>query len=225
MCETHYVRVIEHILKGNDSLAKELQEKWTRTRTFVVNLLSSPGAGKTALLETTLPALKARYRLLVLEGDIETERDAERIRALGVEAIQITTGGTCHLDANMVQQAWQLVQPNLPYDFIFIENVGNLVCPASFALGEHFRVVLLSVPEGDDKVSKYPNAFRSSQVLSITKADLLPYCSFQVERVRREASELQPELMTLVLSATTGQGIAEWTQLLEKQREEAFSLN
>lgn len=225
MCETSHVRVMENILHGNDHLAKELQEEWTRTRTFVVNLLSSPGAGKTTLLEATLPALKERYRVLVLEGDIETERDAERIRVLGIEAIQITTGGTCHLDAHMVQQVWQLVRSNSPYDFIFIENIGNLVCPASYALGEHLRVVLLSVPEGDDKVPKYPKAFRSSQVLSITKADLLPYFDFQVERVQREAFELQPKLVTLVLSVTTGQGITEWTRFLEKQREETFRLN
>jgi hydrogenase nickel incorporation protein HypB len=156
----------------------------------------------------------------VLEGDIETERDAERIRALGVEAVQVTTGGTCHLEAPMVEQAWRLMPNDL--DFLFIENVGNLVCPASFDLGEHLRVVLLSVPEGDDKPAKYPKAFRTAQVLVITKADLLESMDFSVERARQEALEIQPGLQVFVVSAKTGLGISPWTQFLEERRRQTF---
>jgi hydrogenase nickel incorporation protein HypB len=219
VAEVLRVQVLENILKANDYLANKLSREWQETQTLVVNLLSSPGGGKTTLLEATLPQLKDRYRVLVLEGDIETERDAQRIRALGVKTLQITTGGTCHLEAHMVEQAWKLTQEEEPFDFIFIENVGNLVCPASYALGEHLRVVLLSVPEGDDKPLKYPKAFRSSQAFMVTKADLLPYFDFSVQRACQEALSLQPQLATEVVSAQTGEGIKEWVQFLQKQRE------
>jgi len=220
MAEIRTVRVMENLLKANDYVAQRLRQAWDRGRTFVVNLISAPGAGKTTLLEATLPALAGRYRVGVLEGDIETERDAERIRALGVEAVQVTTGGTCHLEAPMVEQAWHLMDNEL--DFLFIENVGNLVCPASFDLGEHLRVVLLSVPEGDDKPAKYPKAFRTAQALVITKADLLGVMDFSVERARREALEIQPELRVFVVSAKTGAGIPVWTRFLEQRRRQTF---
>ncbi|GBC83869.1 Hydrogenase/urease nickel incorporation protein HypB [bacterium HR11] len=220
MAEIRTVRVMESLLKANDYVAQRLRQAWDQGRTFVVNLISAPGAGKTTLLEATLPVLMDRYRVGVLEGDIETERDAERIRALGVEAVQVTTGGTCHLEAPMVEQAWRLMDNEL--DFLFIENVGNLVCPASFDLGEHLRVVLLSVPEGDDKPAKYPKAFRTAQALVITKADLLETMDFSVERARREALEIQPELQVFVVSAKTGAGIPAWTQFLEQRRRQTF---
>jgi hydrogenase nickel incorporation protein HypB len=211
---------MESLLKANDYVAQRLRQAWNQSRTFVVHLMSAPGAGKTTLLEATLPALMDRYRVGVLEGDIETERDAERIRALGVEAVQVTTGGTCHLEAPMVEQAWRLMPNDL--DFLFIENVGNLVCPASFDLGEHLRVVLLSVPEGDDTPAKYPKAFRTAQVLVITKADLLESMDFSVERARQEALEIQPGLQVFVVSAKTGLGISPWTQFLEERRRQTF---
>lgn len=220
MAEIRTVRVMESLLKANDYVAQRLRQAWDQGRTFVVNLISAPGAGKTTLLEATLPVLMNRYRVGVLEGDIETERDAERIRALGVEAVQVTTGGTCHLEAPMVEQAWHLMDNEL--DFLFIENVGNLVCPASFDLGEHLRVVLLSVPEGDDKPAKYPKAFRTAQALVITKADLLETMDFSVERACREALEIQPELQVFVVSAKTGAGIPAWTQFLEQRRRQTF---
>jgi hydrogenase nickel incorporation protein HypB len=220
MAEIRTVRVMESLLKANDYVAQRLRQAWNQSRTFVVHLMSAPGAGKTTLLEATLPALMHRYRVGVLEGDIETERDAERIRALGVEAVQVTTGGTCHLEAPMVEQAWRLMPNDL--DFLFIENVGNLVCPASFDLGEHLRVVLLSVPEGDDKPAKYPKAFRTAQVLVITKADLLESMDFSVERARQEALEIQPGLQVFVVSAKTGLGISPWTQFLEERRRQTF---
>lgn len=222
MAEIRRVQVLENLLKANDYLAGQLRREWDEGQTFVVNLISSPGAGKTALLEATLPRLSDRYRLLVLVGDIETERDAQRIRSLQVEAMQITTGGSCHLESHMIEQALSLLREGPRPDFVFIENVGNLVCPAGYDLGEHLRAVLISLPEGDDKVLKYPKAFRNSQAMLITKADLLPHLDFSLQRVRDEALGLQPRLKHWVVSAHTGQGIDDWVRYLEEQRSEAF---
>jgi hydrogenase nickel incorporation protein HypB len=209
----------EHLLKSNDFLARELRHRWQEQGTFVVNLLSSPGAGKTTLLEATLPALRSEYRVLVLEGDLETERDADRIRQVGVEAVQITTGGACHLEAHVIQQAWEMLDGDTLYDFVFIENVGNLVCPASFDLGEHLRVVLLSVPEGEDKPPKYPKAFRTADVLAITKCDVLAHFDFRVEEAARLARQIRPDLEILEVSARTGEGIETWRELLTARRD------
>ncbi|MCF6191791.1 MAG: hydrogenase nickel incorporation protein HypB [Candidatus Hydrothermae bacterium] len=213
-----HVDVKQDLLRANDLLAQQLRESWKQGGTFVVNLLSSPGSGKTALLERTVEALKDTYRVLVLEGDLETERDAERIRARGVEAVQITTGGTCHLEAHMVAQVWQGVNGQV-YDFVFIENVGNLVCPASYDLGEHLRVVLLSVPEGDDKPAKYPKAFRTARWLVLTKMDLLPHFEFDPDRAEAEARNLRPDLETFRLSARTGEGVEVWVKALIRARD------
>ncbi len=222
MSKIRRVEVLKHILESNEQIAASLKSLWSKNQTFVVNLLSSPGSGKTTLLEATLPYLKDRYRVAVLEGDLETERDAERIHALGIETVQITTGGTCHLEAHMVQQAWEALDHTQSYDFVFVENVGNLVCPASFDLGEHLRVVLLSVPEGDDKPAKYPVAFRSAQALVITKIDLLPYFDFNVDRVKEEARAIQPHLQIFEVSAKTGAGIPDWVAYLETVRKEGL---
>lgn len=222
MSKIRKVEVLKHILESNEQIAASLKTAWDQSQTFVVNLLSSPGSGKTTLLEATLPHLKDRYRVAVLEGDLETERDAERIHALGIETVQITTGGTCHLEAHMVRQAWNALDHKQSYDFVFVENVGNLVCPASFDLGEHLRVVLLSVPEGDDKPAKYPVAFRSAQALVITKVDLLPYFDFNVDRVKEEARALQPHLQIFEVSAKTGAGIPNWVAYLERVRKESL---
>lgn len=208
------VDVKREVLRANDMLAETLRREWKDRGILVVNLLSSPGSGKTALLERTVEALKDKYRVLVLEGDIDTERDAERIRAKGVEAVQITTGGTCHLEANMVMRAWEEVSGE-DWDFLFIENVGNLICPAGFDLGEHLRVVLISVPEGDDKPAKYPKAFMTSRWLVLTKMDLLPYFEFSPEKVIEEARRLRPDLRVFRTSAKTGEGIDEWVEALE----------
>lgn len=208
------VDVKREVLRANDMLAETLRREWKDRGILVVNLLSSPGSGKTALLERTVEALKDKYRVLVLEGDIDTERDAERIRAKGVEAVQITTGGTCHLEANMVMRAWEEVSGE-DWDFLFIENVGNLICPAGFDLGEHLRVVLISVPEGDDKPAKYPKAFMTSRWLVLTKMDLLPYFDFSPEKVIEEARRLRPDLRVFRTSAKTGEGIDEWVEALE----------
>ncbi len=216
------VDVKQDLLRANDLLARSLRENWRQRGIFVVNLLSSPGSGKTSLLERTVEALRNTHRVLVLEGDLETDRDAERIRARGVDAVQITTGGTCHLEAHMIAQVWEQLQTRT-YDFVFIENVGNLVCPASFDLGEHLRVVLLSVPEGDDKPAKYPKAFRTSPWLVLTKMDLLPHFDFDPDRAETEARKLRPDLRTFRLSARTGEGVDLWVRALIQARAEALA--
>ena len=210
------VPVMENILSANDHLAGHMRRRWAEAGTLVVNLLSSPGSGKTALLEKTIDRLIGRKRILVLEGDIETERDADRVRARGADAVTITTGGACHLEAGLVEQAFVQADRGLPYDIIFIENVGNLVCPASYDLGEHLRVVLLSVPEGDDKPAKYPAAFRSAGLFLVTKTDVLPHFDFDVARAAAEARSLRPGLETLAVSTRTGEGLDQWIARLEQ---------
>jgi hydrogenase nickel incorporation protein HypB len=223
MTELRQVRVQEQLLKVNDFLARQLKDSWTAQGSFVINLLSSPGSGKTSLLEATLPRLQAVHQVLVLEGDIETDLDARRIRGAGGQALQLTTGGTCHLEAHMLQQAWELLLKERggppAFDFVFIENIGNLVCPASYDLGEHLRVVLLSVPEGEDKPPKYPKAFHSADVVLITKVDVLPHFDFRVEEATRLARELNPRVEVLQLSARTGQGLDAWIDQLVSRRE------
>jgi hydrogenase nickel incorporation protein HypB len=209
--------VLRDILGTNQKVAAEIKAACEERGILVLNLMSSPGAGKTTLLEQLADRLKDDHPMAVIEGDIETERDAERIRAKGVAAWQITTGGACHLEAKMIARVLPEVSPEI--DFLFIENVGNLVCPASYDLGERLRVVLLSSPEGDDKPKKYPKAFMTAQVLIITKSDLLPYLPFDVERVKKEALELNPHLRIFVVSALTGQGLDDLTSFLLASRE------
>lgn len=223
MKEIRHIAVKESLLKSNDYLAHALRDRWTKQGTLVVNLLSSPGSGKTTLLEATLPKLKERHRVLVLEGDLETERDADRVRGVGVDALQITTGGGCHLEAHMIQQAWDALDVEQPYDLVFIENVGNLVCPSSFDLGEHLRVVLLSVPEGDDKPPKYPKAFRTSQAMMLTKMDVTEHFDFRPEEAERLAREIQPDLAVFRTSARTGEGLDEWNAWLEARRRDLLA--
>jgi len=199
--------VLKDLLGTNKMIAAEIREELRKRGILTVNLMSSPGSGKTTLLEKIADLLKSRARMAVIEGDIETERDAERIRAKGIPAWQITTGGACHLEAKMIGRVLPDVEPDM--DFLFIENVGNLVCPASYELGEHLRCVLLSTPEGDDKPKKYPKAFMTSEVLILTKADLLPYLPFDLERVTKEALEINPKLRIFVTSALTGEGLRE----------------
>jgi hydrogenase nickel incorporation protein HypB len=201
------VIVVQDILGSNKKIADEIRSKLEARGILTVNFMSSPGAGKTTLLEKIADRLKSGYRMAVIEGDIETERDAERIRAKGIPAWQITTGGACHLEAKMVAK----ILPELPagLDFLFIENVGNLVCPAGYELGERLRCVLLSAPEGEDKPKKYPKAFITSDCLILTKADLIPYLSYDQEKVKKEALELNPHLKVFLTSAVTGQGLDE----------------
>lgn len=204
----------QRLLKANAAVAAANRERLAVTGTFVVNLISSPGAGKTTLLEKTLVELGARYRIGVIEGDIYTTRDAERIAGKGVPVVQINTAGVCHLDAPMVARA--LEELGEDYDIVFIENVGNLVCPAEFDLGEDVKVALLSVTEGGDKPAKYPLVFKSAGVVLITKVDLLPFTDFDLDAGLRELRALNPEAKIFVLSARTGEGVEEWCKWVER---------
>ncbi len=221
------VEIKQNLLSKNDQVAQHNKEHWDRDGVLVVNLISSPGSGKTTLLEKTIEALKEEFRIGVLEGDIETERDAERVRRKGAAAVQLTTGGACHLEAPLVHKGYHALVKQMggAPDILFIENVGNLVCPSSFYLGEDIRVVLISVPEGSDKPAKYPKAFKTSQVFIITKTDLLPYFDFDLEKVKEEALSLNPNLKVFTVSAKSGEGLKEWIGFLkEKLREKRGAL-
>jgi hydrogenase nickel incorporation protein HypB len=197
--------------------ADQLRQEWTRRGILVVNLLSSPGAGKTSLLEATAKHWSGRQGMQVLVGDLATDRDAQRL-APWAPVVQLTTGGACHLEVPLVERGWHELPPQ-DCQFLFIENVGNLVCPASHDLGEHLRVLLLSTTEGDDKPGKYPKAFRTSQVLVISKTDLLPHVPFSVEAACTDARAIQPDLECVPVCARTGAGVAEWCAALERRRD------
>ena len=216
--ESVIVDINRSLFAANDAMARSNREHFDDEGLVVLNLISSPGSGKTTLLEHTIDQLGAEMKIGVIEGDIETDRDAERIRAKGVPAIQLTTGGACHLDASMIHRGFHQLQKEpggAQLDLLVIENVGNLVCPATFDLGEHIRVVLVSVPEGPDKPAKYPKAFISSQLFLITKTDLLPHFDFEVEMATREALTLNPALKVMAFSATTGEGFEVWLNYLQ----------
>jgi hydrogenase nickel incorporation protein HypB len=219
MSEAMFQRVVvrrDVMLEAKADAAAQRQH-FSRRGVFVVNLVSSPGAGKTALLEATAKYWSGKHRIAVLVGDLETERDAERLAPF-TSVAQLTTGGACHLQLSLVQRGLAaLGDPEL--DFLFIENVGNLVCPAAHDLGEHLRVALLSVTDGDDKPGKYPKIFRSCQALLISKTDLLPYVPFQVEAAIQDARLVQPKLNCLTISSLRNEGIADWCQFLEEQRQ------
>ena len=206
-------------MEKNDHQAHHNREHFDRYGILAVNLMSSPGAGKTSLLEKTIELLKDKYRIGVIEGDLETERDAQRVREKGAYAYQITTGQTCHLDAFMVHKGLHHL-PLEELDIVFVENVGNLVCPASFDVGTHLNVVLLSVPEGDDKPAKYPVMFEKADLLLITKVDLLPYFDFDVERCVKEFKEINPKADVILLSVKTGEGLNRWINWLTQNVEE-----
>jgi hydrogenase nickel incorporation protein HypB len=209
------------VLAESRASAEAFRQQRSAAQTLVVNLVSSPGAGKTSLLEATARHWHGRRRMAVLVGDIATDRDAQRLAPL-VEVVQMTTGGACHLEMPLVERAFRrLSQRKL--DYLFIENIGNLVCPASHDLGEHLRIVLLSVTEGDDKPGKYPKMFRTSQGLVVTKTDLLPYVPFSVESAARDAHRIQPGMTVWPLSALTGDGIPAWCEFLEQARENHFA--
>jgi hydrogenase nickel incorporation protein HypB len=211
-------RVLQGLLQKNDQQADQNRQQFERYGVLVINLMSSPGSGKTALLEATMKALKGELRMAVIEGDLETENDAKRIRALGITAYQITTGTACHLDAHMVAQALDHL-PLKDLDVLFIENVGNLVCPASFDLGHHLNVTLLSVTEGDDKPQKYPVMFRAADLLLITKTDLLPYLpEFSIARATASQRALATKAKLFPLSAKTSEGLSSWTDWMRRQR-------
>lgn len=209
----------EEVLKDNNSAAAYIRQQLRASGALVINLMSSPGAGKTTLLEATLSALKGQYRIGVIEGDLATEKDAQRIRALGVHAVQINTGGGCHLDARMVIK----VLPEFDLastDILFIENVGNLVCPSGYDLGQHHKVAVLSVPEGNDKIPKYPTMFLRTELVLLNKIDLLPYVAFSVEEAKRDLSSINPGSALIPLSAATGEGMETWLEWIDRRYRE-----
>jgi hydrogenase nickel incorporation protein HypB len=212
------IPVEKKVLSENDRVAARLREHFREHGILCLNLISSPGAGKTTLLELTLARLPKEARVAVLTGDIQTDNDARRLARFGFPARQITTGGACHLDARMVERAltdWQ--QEDL--DLLIIENVGNLVCPSSYDLGETAKIVLLSVPEGEDKPLKYPAIFVKSELLVLNKIDLLPHVSFDIARAREHARSIHPGMEILEVSCTTGAGLDSWMNWLVRRRE------
>ena len=204
------------VLNENDRIAATLRERFRRHRTFCLNLISSPGSGKTSLLERTLESFDRNRRVAVLTGDIQTDNDARRLARFGFPVRQITTAGACHLDARMVERAltdWIDEQPEI----LFIENVGNLVCPTSYDLGEEARAVLLSVTEGEDKPLKYPATFHHADLMVLNKIDLLPYVPFRAELALENARKVQPGIEIIEVSCTTGEGLDRWRAWLEQR--------
>jgi len=211
------IRLEKRVVAESDRLAKELSDRFNRAGVFVANLMSSPGAGKTTLLEETARRLGAELRLAVIEGDLATDRDARRIQAAGIPCRQINTGGGCHLNARQILDA--LADFDLGgLDVLFIENVGNLVCPAEFDLGEHRRVVVSSTPEGDDKPVKYPIAFHHADCVVLNKIDLLAATNFSLEAFRRYVKGLKPRIPILELSCRTGEGVEQWLVWVRAER-------
>lgn len=210
---TRRIPVIERIMRANDDLALRNREILDAHRVQAINIMASPGAGKTSLIIRTFQALEGRLRVAAIEGDLASEVDSDRVRAAGAPAVQINTGGGCHLDAVQVQKALgDLLLDDI--DLLFIENVGNLICPVGFALGEHMRVAISSVPEGDDKPHKYPSIFANVDALVINKTDLLPYIPFDMAEFQRLVRGLNPDIPIFEVSCVTGAGMDEWTDWL-----------
>lgn len=208
------VPVVQNILEANERLAALNRQRFDQAGIYAINLMSSPGAGKTSLLEKTIEALAGRLKMAVIEGDLQTACDAERIQKKGVQAVQINTDGGCHLDGNMIQIAMDALDLT-DVDLLVIENVGNLVCPAEFNLGEHDKVTILSVTEGDDKPLKYPLMFQISSVLIVNKIDLLPYVSCSMDAIRKQAHQLNATQQIFEVSCRTGEGLEPWIRWLE----------
>lgn len=211
------VDVVRNILEANDAVAAELNADLTARGILSLNLMSSPGSGKTTLLERTLTDLKNEFSMAVIEGDCQTENDARRVAATGARAVQINTAGGCHLDSSMVRDAAASMGMD-GIDILVVENVGNLVCPAEFSVGEDYKVTILSVTEGDDKPEKYPFIFAESKVMILNKVDLLPYVNFSVERASAFARSVNKDIEIFTLSATTGQGMDAWYDWLRRER-------
>jgi hydrogenase nickel incorporation protein HypB len=211
------VKVVTRILEANDRIAEENRRRFKDAGVYVVNLMGAPGAGKTTLLERTIKALKPHLKIGVIEGDIVGTDDAERISALDVPVVQINTGGACHLDANMISEVLDEL-PLSGLDMLIIENVGNLVCPAEFRVGEDMKMMVLSIAEGHDKPLKYPLMFRESSALVLNKIDLLPYLNTDMNKVRNDSLALNPQLNIFEVSCATGAGIDAWATWLSGLR-------
>ncbi len=214
--QTRLLKIEQDVLGENNQYARLNRDFFKQNKILALNLVSSPGSGKTTLLASTLTYLKEHKQCYVIEGDQQTENDANRIRATGVTALQINTGKGCHLDAKMVLEALAKLQPN-PNSTVFIENVGNLVCPAEFDLGEFAKVAILSVTEGEDKPLKYPHMFMAAKLMIINKIDLLPYLNFDLEKCIAYAKQVNPNIQIFCLSATSGEGMKAWLEWLENQ--------
>jgi hydrogenase nickel incorporation protein HypB len=209
------ITIERKVLEKNDEVARSNREQFLRRGIFAINIVSSPGSGKTSLLECTLKEIRNKVNTAVIEGDVQTDLDAQRVSALGVSTVQIVTRGGCHLEAPLVREALSsLVLENV--QLLIIENVGNLVCPANYDLGEALKVVVASVTEGDDKPLKYPTMFRNAAVMIINKIDLLPYVNSSIETLKRNALSINPSLKFFETSCTKGTGIAEWSDWLVK---------
>jgi len=207
------VTIAQNILAANDTIAQEIQRSLVVCGIRTINIMSSPGAGKTTLLERTIERLRGQLGIGVIEGDVETSADAERIEAAGAETVQINTRGACHLEAHMIRDA--LAEIELArIELLFVENIGNLVCPAAWNLGEDTRVVVVSTTEGDDKPAKYPQMFAASEVMIVNKLDLLPYVDYDVEKVKRHALAINPHLRIFEMSCRTGAGLDAWCDWL-----------
>lgn len=210
------IPVVQRILNANDQIAAENKARFDAAGVFALNVMASPGAGKTSLILATVPRLSPEVKVGVIEGDLASTIDADRIAADGIPVVQVNTGGACHLDAPMVRSALEQL-PLAELNLIFIENVGNLVCTANFRLGTHLSVVVSSVPEGHDKPYKYPGIFTGADVVLLNKIDLLPYFDFDVEYFRRGLEILHPDIPFFLISCRIGEGIEEWGQWLLQQ--------
>ncbi len=209
------IKVERKILEKNDAIAQQLRTSFTEKKIFAVNLLSSPGSGKTSLIEQTVKNSRSLFRIAVIVGDLQTDNDAQRIAALDIPVVQIVTNGSCHLEANLVRDAFQNL--NEDFDLLFIENVGNLVCPAGFDLGEHLKVVVASTTEGDDKPLKYPVAYRNASALVVNKIDLIPHINSDPEAIKKNALLINHRLEIFEVSCITNQGIESWTDWLHSK--------
>ncbi len=204
------------VLEKNDAIANDIRSSFSKNNIFAINLVSSPGSGKTSLVEKTIAFAKDKIKIAVIEGDVQTDLDAQRIEALNIPVIQIVTNGACHLEAGLVRDAYNQLNTD-KIELLIIENVGNLVCPSGYDLGEDLKVVILSTTEGDDKPLKYPAMFRNSRVLIINKIDLVPYTRCSLETLRSNALSINPSLKIFETSCTTGEGIDLWCNWLESQ--------
>jgi len=210
------ITIERKVLEKNDQIAQKNRDDFSSNKVFTINVVSSPGSGKTSILEKTIGHLKGKLNISVIEGDVQTDNDARRISALDVPAVQIVTHGGCHLEARLVRDAMENVDL-AGTQLLVIENVGNLVCPSNYDLGEAHKVVVVSTTEGDDKPVKYPNMFRNSSVLIINKIDLLPYLNSNIDQLEKNALQINPSLKVFKTSCTTGEGIGEWCAWLESQ--------
>ncbi len=211
------IPIVRNVLEANDRIAEELKKMFTVRHILCLNLMSSPGAGKTSLLERTLSDLAGEFKMAVVEGDLQTDNDARRVAATGAQAVQVNTQGGCHLDSGMVLDAVKQIDLE-GLDILFVENVGNLVCPAEFSVGEDHKVTLLSVTEGDDKPEKYPLMFHISSVMLLNKTDLLPYVDFDMEKAKKHAKTLNKDIEIMPISCRAQEGLEVWYDWLRKER-------